>query len=712
LAGSGQLFWGIAGVLLATPLLVALKVTAEHALSGKAVLEFLGPNDQSEGGEKPLRKLVRAASSAGFRGGKMPSFGVRLVGGLLLSVAAAIVAHAQPPKRVLMLHSFGPEFGDFYARDMRVRLGQQLSGQFVLYDEWLVSARFAESPDDAAFASYLTTLFADHPIDLVISLGAPAADFLQRYRQSLLNATPKLLTTVEQRLAWRSNLIPNATAVAMSVSFPAVVENILRVQPGTSTVAVVIGGKSSNDKYWAAQIRDTLRPFTNRVTLTFLNELPFSDMLKRAATLPPRSAILYVLLSREVEGIPQDEDTAIAELHAVTNAPIFSFTDAYLGKGIVGGPMISSEELSRTAMSVATRLLSGENASDIRTPPISLGKPKFDWRELKRWSIRESDLPPGSSILFREPSAWERYRWQIVSVVVVLALETALIATLLRERRRRRIAEMDAHKHMVELARMNRRSAVGELSASIAHELAQPLGAILRNTEAAELLLQAAVVPPQLVEIKDIVADIGRDQRRASEVIRRVRGLLARAPTESREIDLNDVVREVFEFLAAQAAANHIALGTSLALRPLLISGDGIEIQQVILNLVMNALEAIRDAGSVERNVNGYTSLVSGVFAEVAIEDSGPGIAPDQAEHMFEAFFTTKDTGMGMGLSIARTIVGRRGGRIWAESRRRGGAVVRFTVPLAGRQRDTDAVNSTVSESPLGRPPVAQRTGH
>jgi signal transduction histidine kinase len=250
---------------------------------------------------------------------------------------------------------------------------------------------------------------------------------------------------------------------------------------------------------------------------------------------------------------------------------------------------------------------------------------------------------------------------------------------------------------------------VGELSASIAHELAQPLGAILRNTEAAELLLQAAVVPPQLVEIKDIVADIGRDQRRASEVIRRVRGLLARAPTESREIDLNDVVREVFEFLAAQAAANHIALGTSLAPRPLLISGDGIEIQQVIVNLVMNALEAIRDAGSAERNVSGYTSLASGVFAEVAIEDSGPGITPEQAEQIFEPFFTTKDTGMGMGLSIARTIVASHGGRIWGRKPAWGRR--RSEIHSAAR-RETDAVRSSVSESPLGRPPVAQRTGH
>jgi signal transduction histidine kinase len=298
----------------------------------------------------------------------------------------------------------------------------------------------------------------------------------------------------------------------------------------------VVIGNSPIEKFWVGQIRDSLEPFKHRVSLTFLNGLPFSDVLKRAATLPAGSAILYILLSPDVEGIPQDEDTALAALHAVASAPIFSYSDAYLGKGIVGGPLISGEEQGRETVTVAARLLSGEPASNIRMPPISLGKPEFDWRELKRWNIRESDLPPGSTILFREPSAWERYRWQIASIAVVLVLEAALIVALLHERRRRRIAEMSAHQHMAELAHMNRRSAVGELSASIAHELAQPLSAILRNSEAAQSMLHTA--SPDLSELTEIVTDIERDDRRASEVIKRLRSLLAKTPSETQEVDL------------------------------------------------------------------------------------------------------------------------------------------------------------------------------
>lgn len=624
----------------------------------------------------------------------MASLGARMMALLLLGLAAAGAVHAEPPKRVLLLHSWGPEFGDLYARDMRVQLGRQLPGRLELYEEWLVSARFTDRQDDAAFASYLNTLFADHPLDLIITLGAPAANFVQRYHRSLFPATPELLTDVEERRASSPSLTPNETVVAGSVSFPAVVENILRVRPQTSMLAVVIGN-SPIERYWVEQIRDTLAPFRKRLNVTFLTDLPFNEVLKRVATLPAGSAIFYVLLSPDVEGIPLDEDTALAQLHAVANAPMFSYTDAYLGKGIVGGPLISGEKQGRETVSVAARLLSGEPASGIRTPPISLGEPEFDSRELRRWNIREADLPARSRILFGEPSVWERYRWQMLAVAAVLVLETALIVMLLDERRRRRQAEVSAHRHLAELARVNRRSTVGELSASIAHELAQPLSAILRNTEAAEMILRGGS-RSDFSEIGEIMTDIARDQRRASEVIRRLRSLLARTPAETHAVNLNEVVEEVLQLISAQAAAHQVSLTTSLASGTLIVSGDRIQLQQVVLNLVMNSIEAMGSSAGAERRITARTSLVDDATAEVSIADSGPGIAHEKIEHIFEPFFSTKDAGMGMGLSIARTIVASHRGRIWAANRREGGAVLRFTIPLAKTERPATAGETAV----------------
>jgi signal transduction histidine kinase len=610
----------------------------------------------------------------------MNSFTARVIGALLLSLIA--VAAPANPKRVLMLHSFGPDFGDEYAKDLRAEIDRRLPGEVDLYESWLISARFATREGDTAFASYLKALFSDHPLDLVVTLGAPAADFVEKYRQPLFAATPVLLTDIEERRVARVHPGANDTAVPFSVDVSALVKDILQVLPQTTRMFVVIGN-SPIERYWVKEIDASLQAFNDRLSVVWLNELPFNDLLERVAKLPPRSVILFALVSPEVVGIPKDEDTALAKLHQAADAPIFSYLDAYFGEGVVGGPMISGDAFTREAADAAVRILRGERAADINEATLHLATPQFDWRELTHWNIRESNLPRGSAIRFREPSVWERYRWQIASIIILLLLETALIFNLLYERRRRKHAEVEAHQRIAELAHMNRRSTVGELSASIAHELSQPLGAILRNSEAADLMLEARV--PDLDGLRDILADIRRDEHRASEVIRRLRQLLAKAPLEAQEVDLNGVVREVFEFLSAQAAARHVTLSTSLDARAPRVRADRIQLQQVILNLVMNSVEAIGSAQSAERRVVGCTRVLENNSAEVAIEDSGPGIPGDTFKRLFEPFFTTKAAGMGMGLSIARTIVESHGGRIWAENQSSGGAVFRFTLPLAAR---------------------------
>jgi signal transduction histidine kinase len=242
---------------------------------------------------------------------------------------------------------------------------------------------------------------------------------------------------------------------------------------------------------------------------------------------------------------------------------------------------------------------------------------------------------------------------------------------------------------MSELARVNRFSMAGELTASIAHEINQPLAAIQTNAETMELALKAR--SPDIDEIKEIAADIRRDQERASEVIRRLRSLLRKVPFELRSIDLNEVVRETMAFLSALAIARQTDLRSFIDPAPLPTSGDRIQLQQVILNLIVNAMDATSDMPSAARRIAIRTRRVGGL-AEVSISDAGPGIPPDKLKEVFEPFFTTKAQGMGMGLSIARTIVEAHNGRIFAENQTGGGAIFRITLPLAKSHGDaTDA---------------------
>ena len=189
--------------------------------------------------------------------------------------------------------------------------------------------------------------------------------------------------------------------------------------------------------------------------------------------------------------VVHEGDAGLTRLHAVANAPIFSYDDSFFGRELVGGPLLSVLEGGRQTAAVATRILGGEKAGDIKSPPIQFATPKFDWREMQRWGISESRLPPGSEIWFRDPTAWEKYRLQILAIFAALLLQAALICWLIYEHRRRHLAEVLARNSMSELTHMNRVATAGELSASIAHEVNQPLTGIVTRASAARRWLAA-----------------------------------------------------------------------------------------------------------------------------------------------------------------------------------------------------------------------------
>jgi C4-dicarboxylate-specific signal transduction histidine kinase len=298
---------------------------------------------------------------------------------------------------------------------------------------------------------------------------------------------------------------------------------------------------------------------------------------------------------------------------------------------------------------------------------------------MQRWGISESNLPAGSTVYFREPTAWDRYSWQIALIAAIVLVQTGLISILLREHRRRQLAEVQSRQRMAELAHVNRFSTAGELTASIAHEINQPLGSILTNAETAQEILKSP--SPDIAELNEIVVDILRDDRRASEVIRRMRSLLTKAPFELKSLDLNDVARETVEFLSALAIARKVELISLITQNKLPILGDRIQLQQVILNLVVNGIDAMKDAPTENRIISVRTSRIE-KFAELSVSDLGPGIPEDKLKEVFEPFFTSKAEGMGMGLSIARTIIEAHNGLISAKNRDHGGASFRIRLPL------------------------------
>ena len=600
----------------------------------------------------------------------------------LMALFACQVALAAEHKRVMLLHSFGQDFKPWseYAKDIRAELKRQSPWPLDIIENSLVTARFSDENPEAPFVEYLSALFANRPLDVIVSIGAPAADFVQRHRRRLFPTTPMVLTAVDQRRVQYSNLTGNDVAVAVNINYLSAFENILQVLPDTKDVIVVVG-TSPIEKFWKEAIGKQAAPLTNRIKLSWTDELPFEELLKQASALPPHTAIFWELMIVDAAGVVHEGNLPLERLHAVANAPIFSYDESFFGNGIVGGPLLIVADTSRLTATVAVRILNGEKAGDIKVSPVEFSAPRFDWGQMQRWGISEKNLPPGSEILFRDPTVWEQYRAHILAVTAAILIQAALIFWLLYEHWRRQRAEILARNTMSELSHVNRMATAGQLSASIAHEVNQPLAGIVANAQAALRWLEKANVE----EVREGLKRIVSDGHRASDIITNLRAMFKSDVQEKTLVDINKLVLSVLALVRIDLQKHEIKLQTQLDDRIPQVLGNQVQLQQVISNLVMNAIESM---GSLQtRALRIKTELSQSNTVHVSIEDTGTGIKSSDVAQLFKPMFTTKARGMGMGLSICQSIIENHDGRIWVSPGATGGSIFQFELPTIANKR-------------------------
>ena len=602
----------------------------------------------------------------------------------LLGLSAPGMAQA---RRVVLLYDQRTDLPGIAALDARLvqTLSTGLPGGIEIYREAMDLSRFQSERYPLLLRDFLRAKYAGKKIDVVIAALGPALDFMLAYGSEVFPGAPIVFCGIDRREFGARRLPANVTGVLLKREFAPTLEIALRLHPGTRHV-LLVAGSSEFDRRLVDQARGEFEAARPAVPVEYLIGLPMSDLVDTLAHLPPRSIVLYSTMLADGTGRPFVPHEAAEQISRTANAPVYGFLDQFLGRGIVGGHLYSIDAHGEEAARLALRVLAGTPASAIPLiePPAS--RDLFDWRQLRRWGIDERRLPAGAVVRYRRLSPWERYRTTILLTIGVLLLESGLIVALLLERRARRRtqtalqeSEARAAEQRSELTHLGRVAVVGELSATLAHEMKQPLAAILANARAARHLLEVDQV--DTAGLREILEDIAADDRRAGAVIDHVRSLVSKNKDEPELLSINEVVSGVLALLRIDLQHRGVIVTTRLCEPAPLVLADRVQLQQVLLNLIMNACDAMNGRRPGERLL--VISTARDGDARIEVRDQGTGIPPDGLTSIFEPFVTTKRDGLGLGLAICRTIVTEHQGHMWALNNPERGATIIVSLPLA-----------------------------
>ena len=602
----------------------------------------------------------------------------------------ATAQRAGHPTRVLVLYQQQAETQPMldFTQQLRLTITKELGSPVEFYQEALDFDRFAGREQSSPLVDYFNDKYRRFGIDIVVPVGGRALRFAVDQLGRVLPNVPIVFALCAAPQTDPAAQPANVTGRLDSASrFGPTLWMARRLQPDAQRI-VVVGGAGRADSATVSAAVSAAATLRDSLELTVLQGLSLDVLLARLRQIPRRSIVIFANYRYDARGQAFEPLDIVGSIARAASAPMYTQLGSYVGEGVVGGSVLRfDEEGLRTGRLVVLVL---HRRAGERMPPVEPIAKSFvaDWRQLRRWGLSEKRLPPGTEVVFREPTLWQRHRAVVLVALGVIIAELLLTGGLLAERRQRKRAQALAEEQQRradetrrQVTHMGRVALVGELAATMSHELRQPLAAIRANAETGARLLTRGTGQfgeDEREMCEEIFSEIVADDLLASDIITRVRALVRKEELPQQPVDLNEVCRTSERLVQHDALTRGIDIILSLDPRIPLVTGDPIQLQQVVLNLILNAL----DACAVSTNPRIVVGTVArGHEVEVSVRDNGPGLPEDVRPHLFESFFTTKSQGLGLGLVIVQSIVERHHGQVRAENGEQGGAIFRVVLP-------------------------------
>ena len=444
-----------------------------------------------------------------------------------------------------------------------------------------------------------------------------------------------------------------------------------------------LAGISPLDKLFLAIGREWAEKNLLDKKVTYVTDLKMREILKMVRQLPEKSVVFAGSFNLDADSVEYNNPEAIRLISSQSNSPVFGYSEMGIGGGPIGGYIASFEKVGQFVGKSAVKILYGADPNSFKITERDYYEYVFDWRQLKKWNLVNSDLiPTGSTIMYEDISFVDRYKWVGGLVLLFIVLQTLLIANLIRLNKNQKVMTkkiIDTENRYKDFLHQDRSLRLGQLTASLSHEINQPLTAILSNAQAGIRFIDSGEGDLKL--LKQIFQKIVESDKRGASIVRSIRGMMKPEVSEKRKVELNNLINEVIAVYQNETSRNNIKIKTNLWMEPIFVLGDRIQIQQVLLNLISNASHSLKKVTHSNQIITISSSLLDNE-AFVTVRDNGSGIDAEIKEKLFEPFVTSKNTGMGIGLTISQSIVEDHQGKIWAENLPESGAEFSFTLKL------------------------------